>query len=167
MFLSKSFWCFFSALICLSCTQTVKTYTHDVGYIDPETALGPKNFKTCDTTVFFQYYNEFPRAGYKHGKNKLREIIARSFKRVSEDNGYLTYRFVINCHGAAGRFNIIENDLALSANHFDEKLKQQLLSIILNDLTEWNPLYFEGTARDSYIYLMFRIEDGEIIDILP
>jgi hypothetical protein len=151
----------------LACSTEQKKYDHEIGHIDPASALGPKDFRACDSLNIFQYYNSFPHAGYKFGKKALRAIVKEKYQPVSDNSGYLTIRFIINCNGSAGRFNIHENDLNLMPSKFDDKIKDQLYNIVSENLIEWQPLYFDGVARDSYMYLTFKIQNGEILDILP
>ena len=141
-------------------------YDHDIGYIDPVNSLGPANFETCGSRIF-QYYNSLPAAGYKYGKNALRDSVMQHFKKVSDDSGYLIIRFVINCKGLAGRYEIVESDLNFNPNHFSENVKTMFLEIVINHLKEWNPVILEGQSRDAYMYLNFKMKNGEIVEILP
>lgn len=149
-----------------ACESRVSKYDHPVGFIDSKKAVGDRSFKTCDTTIY-QYYNSFPHAGYKFGKKALRDSIMRNFVKVNDESGYLTIRFIINCSGQSGRYEIIENDNELRPTTFSEKLKSQFLDIIINHLKSWTPLLLENRQRDSYMYLTFKMENGEIIEILP
>jgi hypothetical protein len=153
-------------VVVMACSPPEKKYTHDIGYINPEPALGDKNFKVCYDRIF-QYYNSNPNANYKYGKKELRKKLLTNFpKGKYTDTGYLTYRFVINCQGEAGRFEINETDLHYVPIEFDEELKEFLLQQIIG-LKEWTPLQFEGKPYDSYRYLTFKMINGEIAELLP
>jgi hypothetical protein len=154
----------FSLAFCIGCENTGK-YKYDIGYINPETALGDRNFKTCDGTIY-QYYNSGSEAGYKFGKKALRDSIKSKYVRASDESGYLTIRFIINCKGIAGRYEIVENDLELRPKAFAMQLKDHLLNIT-SELKEWRPLLLGTNARDSYMYITFKIKNGHITEILP
>lgn len=146
-------------------------YENRVAYIDSENSLLSEGFETCDEYIF-DYYNP-ERATYSSGKNGLRKFILNNYKNNGySDSGYLNIRFVINCRGQAGRYIIHENDLNLEPQQFNKNLKQQLFDLTVQ-LKEWNPnkINFKKddkiVAVDSYMYISYRIENGEIIEILP
>lgn len=152
--------------IIYSCnSRTDKVYEHDIGYIDPDRALGDKEFKTCDNQIF-EYYNSFPDGGYKYGKKALRDSVTRKFKFEGTDSGYLTFRFVINCKGIAGRYQIIENDLDYNPTQLNVNLVSNLFSIT-KEFKEWRPVILNEQSRDYYIYLTYKLRNGKIIEILP
>jgi hypothetical protein len=142
-------------------------FTERVAYIDRATALGPKDFKTCKEDAWILDYYNPERARYIHGKNGLRKFILSKYEnRNYTDSGYLNIRFVINCKGEAGRYVMIENDLDLNPSSFSENLKNQLFELTLQ-LKKWTPNFTRGENRDSYMYLSYRIVNGEITEILP
>ncbi|AWX44734.1 hypothetical protein HME9304_01737 [Flagellimonas maritima] len=144
----------------------VKKHEHDIGYIDPSKARLNKGFHVCNKSRIFQYYNP-EKATYSKGKNGLRRFILENYKNKNyNDSGYLTIRFVINCKGKAGRYIIHENDLNLMPKHFDPDLVEQIFELT-SKLEKWNPNFIFEEYRDSYMYLSYRIENGEITEILP
>jgi hypothetical protein len=144
---------------------TKNAFTNDAHYIDPETALLSEGFELCSEYIF-QYYNP-ERATYSKGKNGLRNSILSNYKNNNyTDSGYLNFRFIINCKGEAGRFVIHENDLNLEPKKFTKELKDQLFKLT-TQLKKWNPNIIDGELVDSYMYLSYRIEHGNITEILP
>lgn len=151
-------------IILLSCTEQ-KKYTHDIGYIDPDKALGSKDFKTCKDEIY-EYYNSEPDGGYKYGKKALRDSVQRKYQASISESGYLTFRFVVNCQGKAGRYLVIENDLDFKPKKFNAELVSQFFSIT-QELKEWRPVVLENESRDYYMYITYKLLDGKIIEILP
>lgn len=152
---------------------TVKKFTERVAYIDLETAQLTDGFSVCDSNYIVDYYNyavgdTFHRkTSYIHGKNGLRkEVLAQYQNRNYSDSGYLNFRFIVNCKGEAGAYVIHENDLDFNQKQFDSDLVQQLFEITTN-FKQWHPNYMRGANRDSYMYISYRIEHGEITEILP
>lgn len=141
-------------------------YLHDIGYIDSTKALLNEGFKICNKERIYQYYN--PRAAsYSKGKNGLKKFILENYENKGyQDSGYLTIRFVINCEGQAGRYVIHENDLDLIPKKFDPKLVEHLFDLTVQ-LKKWNPNIIHGKPSDSYMFLTYRIRNGEILEILP
>lgn len=149
---------------------TKNAFTNDAHYIDPETALLSEGFEVCNEDYILQYYNP-ERATYSKGKNGLRNFILSNYKNKGyTDSGYLNIRFVINCNGQAGRYVIHENDLNLEPKAFTKDLKEQLFQLT-TQLKEWNPNVMSnenGSAYfDTYMYISYRIEHGNITEILP
>jgi len=152
-------------IILVSCGQESKKYVHDIGHIDPETALGDKDFKTCKDEIY-EYYNSEPDGGYKYGKKALRDTVLRKYSSNGNESGYLTFRFVVNCQGKAGRYITISNNLEMIPKQFDKELVSQLFAIT-QDLNEWRPVILENESRDYYMYITYKMLDGKIIEILP
>ena len=145
-------------------------FPNDAHYIDPETALLSDGFEVCNEDYILQYYNP-ERATYSEGKNGLRNFILSNYKNNNyTDSGYLNIRFVINCKGEAGRYVIHENDLDLAPKTFTKGLKDQLFELTIQ-LKGWNPNLIVGengsAYYDTYMYISYRIENGNITEILP
>ena len=141
-------------------------YLHSIGYIDSSEVQLNKGFKVCDEERIYQYYNP-KEASYSKGKNGLRNFILQHYKNEGyQDSGYLTIRFVINCEGQAGRYIIHENNLELVPTKLNPKMVAQLFDLT-TQLKTWNPNIIFDKPSDSYVFLTYRIEDGEIMEILP
>jgi len=151
-------------IIC-SCGHDNKKYIHDIGYIDPSISLGDKDFETCKG-VIFEYYNSEPDGGYKYGKKALRDTVLKKYSESGKESGYLTFRFVVNCHGEAGRYIVIANNLNLEPKMFNQDLVLHLFDIT-QELKEWRPVVLGNESRDYYMYITYKILDGKIIEILP
>lgn len=156
-------WTVFASLV-IAC-ETSNKYKHEVGYIDPEKALGSPDFQICSNFIY-QYYNSASEAGYKFGKKALRDSVNKKYKRIFADSGYLTIRFIINCKGIAGRYEFVEADLELRPKKFNTQLKDQFFKII-TELKEWKPLILDSISKDSYMYITFKLKNGYVDEILP
>jgi len=147
-------------------------FTKRVAYIDPEKSLLSEGFQSCNDNIV-DYYNSRKGdtngevASYSEGKNGLRKYILSQYRNKNyTDSGYLNIRFIINCKGKIGRFIIHENSLNLEPTVFSKDLKDQLFQLT-TQLKQWNPVIIEGVEMDSYMYISYRIENGEITEILP
>ncbi|MBT8245302.1 MAG: hypothetical protein HKP48_08410 [Winogradskyella sp.] len=141
-------------------------FTHSSHYINPDEALLNDGFKICNEDYIAQYYNtqELP---YPNGKNNFRKYIISSFEnRNYSDSGYLNIRFIINCEGETGRFIIQSNDLDLNPKPFNTDLKNQLFKLT-SEATSWKSTVIREKNRDAYMYVSYRIENGEITEIIP
>ncbi|MEL6973974.1 MAG: hypothetical protein AAGL29_01105 [Bacteroidota bacterium] len=141
-------------------------YTHNVEYIDSTKARLSEGFKVCNENYIAQYYNP-KKATYSKTKKGLRDFILSNYEnRGYTDSGYLNIRFVINCEGVAGRYLIHENNLDLEPTVLDADMVEQIFELTVQ-LKQWNPNVIRGNVWDSYMYLSYRIENGEITEILP
>ena len=159
-------------LICVGCNSKqnendiFQKLEHTIEYIDPENSLYNDGFEICHQGWIFNYYNP-QEATYSEGKNNLRKFILDNYDNKSySDSGYLNIHFVINCKGKTGRYKVYENDLNLEPYSFNSDLKHQLLELTRR-LKTWNPNVLKGDAVDSYMYISYKIKNGEIIEILP
>ena len=140
-----------------------------VAYIDPDKAIdGQRDFETCyHISKINDYYND-DRAQHLGGKGGLWEMIENylNYSLLKNQEGYFTFRFVINCEGKAGRFVTEEADLEFNKTEFSEELRMHFLEMLMN-VSQWKNLSINGEARDAYVYVTFKIQDDEIVEILP
>lgn len=143
--------------------------THRVGYIDTLQTLDDHSlFKPCfHENKINDYYND-ERAEFKGGKGRLRAILKDKLnpEKLHDESGYLTYRFVVNCNGEAGWFVTEEAGLDYERRQFSEACRKHLFEILEAE-NSWKNLTYNGEAIDAYTYITFKIENGEIIEILP
>jgi len=146
-----------------------KPYKKYIGYIDQDKALLNDKFKLCDNGFIQRTYNGAALDAYYINKKHFRDQVVNEFNNKNySDSGYLNFRFLVNCEGNAGWFEIIEMNLDL------EELK--LNSTLVKDLFEftsqskhWNVLRYtkDNTPYNYYNYISYRIENGKITEIIP
>ncbi|MEO1258524.1 MAG: hypothetical protein AAFZ15_06995 [Bacteroidota bacterium] len=141
-----------------------------VGYINPDERLDKeKKFSTCNSIdVILDYYNDSKSTRYPGGKKALWESILPQIdkSKMHLESGYLTFRFVINCQGDAGRYIIEETALDFSKKQFNPETVGHLYNIVKN-LKGWQPPFIRKEYQDTYNYLTFKLKDGEIVELLP
>lgn len=141
-----------------------------VAYINPVSTMDDGvNFKICDPKGYIHdYYNGHPDGGYVGGKRALQEVFSTQLDQALLDDvsGYLTFRFVINCEGQAGRFVTEEAGLDFKRMEFPAALVQHVYGIITK-LTNWRAAVLNEEAIDTYAYLTLKFRDGQLIEILP
>lgn len=141
-----------------------------VAYIDPEQTLDTEiDFLLCGEEVqIADYYNATPDGRYIQGKRAMLDTIYSNLdpSQIGEESGMLTFRFVVNCQGQAGRFVVEGYDMAYQRQEFDQRTVLHLYSILLR-LKKWQPVKLDSGLSDAYFYITFKIENGEITEILP
>ncbi|MCP4441970.1 MAG: hypothetical protein GY810_23930 [Aureispira sp.] len=144
-------------------------YLRWVGDIEQDLTKDAKQFELCNTEAeAFQYFNTHKGFRYKGEKKALVETFNKKYRPLNgkKQNGWIRIRFIVNCKGEAGRFRVIQSNENYEEFEFDKKVVEQLLKIT-KSLKGWETLEHKGTAIDYYLYLIFKLEDGTIKEILP
>lgn len=126
------------------------------------------DFKACFEEKIFPSYYGSPKASFSNGKDSLRTYFKNEFNNngFTSESGFITIRFIINCEGRAGRFEILETGTDYKEKKFSPYIPKHLFEIT-QKLNTWTPLQYHGVAYDSFFHLTFKIENGEIAEILP
>lgn len=167
---------FFLAFIsCQSVEKTEKKaeekqdYLRWVGDIEQDTLIDNPDFKVCHgDDKIFQYFNLSEGPVYSGEKTAILNRFKSEYKPLSDNNqeGFIRIRFVVNCEGKAGRFRVLQSDYNYQEIAFDKEIVEQLLSIT-KGIEKWKVQYKNEIAIDYYMYLIFKITDGQLIEILP
>jgi len=146
----------------------VNNYEDRIGYIDPGSAISDPEFQVCFEEVLFPYYYNRKPIAYIHGRDSLTNYFHASYDNqgITNESGYLTLRFVINCKGEIGRFQILETGIDYSEKKFHPSLVEELLNLTKN-LKEWTAFSRGDSTFDCFSHITFKIENGELVEILP
>lgn len=151
---------------------TKKEYPRMIGDIGYDAKMDTTDFQLCNDEKFaVQYYaytSTFNEVTYHQGKYETHKIFAANYTSIDlpSESGLVRVRFLVNCRGETGRFRVMGMDKNYQPKAFPVAITNQLITIIKNYL-EWNPFKTAQSARDYYQYLIFKIDKGQIIDILP
>lgn len=159
----------FVCITLFSCDYyVINSHDTHVGVIQEKQRWDKEDFKVCFEEKIFPSYYGSPQTNYSQGKDSLRNFYLNNFNNngYTSESGYITIRFVINCEGKAGRYEVLETGLDFKEKKFKSHIPQHL-NELTRRLRAWQPLEFSGTAYDSFFHLTFKIENGEIIEILP
>lgn len=144
-----------------------KPYKNYVGYIDQSKALLNKKYKLCNKGSLYHTYSSAGLKAYKGSKKKFRDAVNKEFNMNSyTDFGYLNFRFLVNCEGNSGWFEIIEMDLNLKEKPLNPKLVDELLKFTSNQ-ERWNVISHNNEPQNYYMYVSYRIENGKVTEIIP
>ncbi|MGB6035780.1 MAG: hypothetical protein WBG42_05900 [Cryomorphaceae bacterium] len=143
-------------------------YLRYVGDIEADNKLDDPTFKLCNDEVFLkQYFNFSQGLQYEGEMLKIKEQFELAYVPVEvNQSGWVRIRFVVNCRGESGRFRMICSDEHYESRQFDSRITDQLMSIT-KALEGWKPLPDSENPDEYYQYLIFKIENGDIIEILP
>lgn len=148
--------------------STKKEYLRHVGDSKKDSLIDNTSFKICYEKHIYQYFNFSDGPQYIGEKPTITAIFKANYTLITDEtqNGLIRIRFVVNCEGVAGRFRIIQADTNYNETKFNDKIVSQLLQITKN-IKKWEIVYNEDVAIDYYTYLIFKIKDGHITEILP
>nr|WP_297788779.1 hypothetical protein [uncultured Allomuricauda sp.] len=137
--------------------------THNVGDISYDSAIDSPEFKVCGKYRALQYYQS--GTYYQGGKKAIKQQL---WSKVSADglppNGLLTVRFMVNCHGETGLFRAKMTDPDVKRMEVPQEITKQFGDLI-SELKGWVPRKIQGEPLDSYIQIVFKVENGKITDI--
>lgn len=146
-----------------------KAYPRMVGDIAKDSLIDDPNFKACDSLGrAAQYFHKQKSFAYTGEKAAVLKVFKKNFKPLEKDNqnGWIRIRFMVNCEGKTGRFRMIESNFDYEEFLFDKFISDQLMSIT-KSLGGWEIASNEKFSYDYYQYLIFKIENGQLIEILP
>jgi hypothetical protein len=152
------------------CTQNDQDskYLRWVGDAEFDPEMDASDFQLCGSEKLAQQYFHFGQGlQYEGEKTALRKRFKEAYRPVeTAQSGWIRIRFIVNCQGQAGRYRMIGSDLDYQEQIFDERITDQLLKIA-KSLDGWAVLSKDGKRRDYYQYLIFKINNGDLTDILP
>lgn len=130
----------------------------------------PADFQLCDKYLKKNFiYHHYYASGtiYKGGIYKINKIVSSKYQKPDiKENGIVRIRFVVNCEGKTGMFEVLELDNNYKEKKFATDIPQQLLKIT-QDLEDWLPGVRNEESVDAYKFLTFKIKDSEITEIFP
>ena len=155
-----------------SCSQKTKKVNspENLGYVGdilPNVELDDPSFKRCFEGHIFQYFNDSKGLLYEGEKPAINTAFEVYIHPILKgENGLIRIRFVVNCRGETGRFRLMAMDNNYKEKSFPESVSEQLMEIS-KSLKGWKTKYIEGGEIDYYQYLIFKIEDAQLIEIMP
>ena len=144
-------------------------YLRWVGDIEHNDQVDELDFKVCNgDDKILQYFNLGEGPTYNGEKSTILNAFKSKYQPLlnKNQNGLIRIRFIVNCEGKAGRFRVLQSDYSYKEKEFNKEIVSQLLSIT-KQINNWEVLYKQENAVDYYMYLIFKITDGQLTEILP
>ena len=153
-----------------SCSQTTSqkpTYPQQVGDSKFDQNIDDPAFRVCNQDTVLQYYNFGKGLQYKGEKIEIEEHFNQlKITKLSTESGFITIRFIVNCEGKTGRYRVQEMDKTYAEKKFSKEFTARYLKLTMQ-LSGWEVGELEGKVYDYYQYLTFKIEDGQLKEIMP
>ncbi|GAA4311905.1 hypothetical protein GCM10023115_32240 [Pontixanthobacter gangjinensis] len=120
-------------------------------------------FQVCDEDKIPNYYAIGTH--YQGGKKAIKAEILNDLENLEfQEQGNISLRFIVNCHGETGRFRSKSTDLEMKKIPVDEARLDKIKNRV-RQLNKWNPAKNDHATYDSYYVLNFKLRDGRIVDI--
>ncbi len=121
----------------------------------------------CDTLpvlAYFQVKGKYPESSQTLTR-WADSTLWHSF-RPGDINGYITFRFMIDCHGQLTGVRLFQTNEKYEAGFFPKEIVERLYTFV-RSLDGWK----RGMARSRQVnysaYLSFRIEHGHVVQTSP
>ena len=163
---------FLSLLFFIACEnnrqENNSKYLRHVGDIKHDPKLDDENFVACRESMATQYFAFGEHLPYEGEKYEIEKTFFEKYKTPenSTENGLIRIRFLVNCKGEAGRFRLLAMDDNYQGKVFDKKITDQLMNLT-KSLKGWRVMASKTDPRDYYVYLIFKIRNGELMEIMP
>ncbi len=141
-------------------------YPHHIGYLSPENRDFSEDFQRCSDQLPIGFYHSTAPHIYKNGKPTFKRHIDNNYKSTGfSDTGYLNLRFLIDCEGDLGDLEVNELNADLELTDLSDGMVDQLVALTMQS-TNWASLE-KKEPRDLYMYIIFKLENGKVVEILP
>jgi hypothetical protein len=139
-------------------------YPNYVGDIEFNSEIDNKEFVLCNSKHIFQYFVSSRGLEYEGEKFAIEKEFTEKYKSdiIKNETGLIRINFVVNCKGKTDRFRLISMGENFEEKVFARSITEQLMSITKN-LKGWKAKIY----IDYYQYLIFKIENGQLKEILP
>lgn len=136
--------------------------------IAPDSLLDDSSFQICNSNdQIIQYFNDGNGVQYKGGKPSIDSLFFSSYRAIPKpESGLIRIRFVVNCKGETGRFRLLTADLNYQPRSFSPEITSQLLQIV-QSMKGWEPKRWKNSPIDYYQYIICRVENGHLTNVLP
>ena len=149
-------------------STTKSEYPNYVGDIEFNSEIDNKDFELCNAIHIFQYFNTGDGLVYEGEKLAIEKEFAEKYKSeiTKNETGLIRINFVVNCKGKTDRFRLISMGENYQEKVFAKSITDQLMSITKN-LKGWKGKKYREKEIDYYQYLIFKMENGQLKEILP
>ncbi len=148
-------------------TRQVMPYEKNIGDISFDPRTDKKSFHLCYPNTVQQYFAFTSDKGFIDYKPRVDSLFFTTYRSVPvNESGLIRIRFIVNCKGETDRFRMLSMNIQYEPVRFDKRITDQLLSITKNTRC-WQIQMVNEKPIDYYQYLIFKINKGQLIEILP
>lgn len=157
-------------MILTSCTTQKEAHVvpKNVGDIAFDKSIDSPDFMPCNENFIGQYFFTPIENDVRKTRFKIDSFFFVNYKNIplKKESGLIRIRFIVNCKGEAGRFRMLQADTMFKEKKFDTRITKQLMQLI-KKIDFWEISKAGKSRFDYYYYLIFKIENGSLKEILP
>lgn len=155
----------FSLLLLLACgsASAQRIVLPGGEYMDTTSVRNP----ACATygVRYYSVQGKYPRSSYTLAQEA--QAFLDHQKQPYAGNGYVTFRFVVDCAGhRQPRVQVLQTDAQYQRFHFRPELVAALYAYF-QSLIEWRVGSVQGKAVNYIAYLTFKLKDGKVVAVVP
>lgn len=146
--------------------SNLEKHPHSVGYLSEGNRDFSENYKRCNDNKPFGYYSSAGNKVYAKSKRRFKKNILAQFNHHNyTDTGILNLRFIINCEGNIGDMEVNELNNEYVLSKLNSQMVEELIQLTVQK-ENWNNIG-KANSNDVYMYLIYKIKNGKITEILP
>ena len=115
---------------------------------------------------YYQVGGKYPESSSSILK-QARTFLQKNNKRYP-GNGYITFRFIVDCEGKImKKIQVLQTDEMYKPYHFSKDLVNELF-LFFNTMQKWKIAKTkQGDVFNYFAFIAFKINNGEVINIIP
>lgn len=106
---------------------------------------------------------------FNNGNDYIVKHVNENIPNNEINSGYLIIHFNINCSGKVGCFGLIQMNREFKATSFTKEIVNHVINKVseLDDFPTSNSQLEWLNYKDVHAFLMFKIDNGKIVDVCP
>ena len=118
-------------------------------------------------SYYYSYNAKYPQSSATTLKNVKAFLRYDNFSIPTAASGYITFKFIIDCDGKMSYVKVLQTDEKYNTKKFEKPLVEELYQF-LKTLDNWKKAKYEDKIPINYFaFMSFKIQNGEIINIIP
>jgi len=133
-----------------------------------ELVMNTSHYSNCFDGYQGEYYFG-NNVTFKKGNEFILDHINDNIPEIRLKSGYIIIHFNINCSGDIGRFGLIQMNREFKEASYSKEIIKHLINKV-SELKDFPSSYSQKNwlnYKDVHAFLMFKINEGKIVDICP
>ncbi|MDC3388115.1 hypothetical protein OAX11_01240 [Flavobacteriaceae bacterium] len=124
-------------------------------------------YSNCFDGYQGEYYYE--DITYNKGNEYILNYVTIDAPKKDDKSGYIIIHFNINCNSTVGNFGLIQMDRSFKKTSFSKEMIKHLINKVstLHDFPSINSQIDWLNYKDVHAFLMFKLQNGKIVDLCP
>ncbi len=151
------------SITALAQNQRPTTYLYDLKNFWADSS---GSFKPCKPQYISEYFAL--NCKYPVSSAKLLERVQQFYQKPTGNTqtGFITFRFLVNCEGKTGWYQVFQTDSQYQTYTFDPAIVAQLKKFV-EQLDQWKPGKWESDTFNYFAYFTFKINAGNVENLIP